>query len=73
MRYVNTLTGAVLETKSTISGANWQEVTSAGAHPVVKEETKKAEPVKEDPEDDDSDLEVGEVVVPEKPKKGRKK
>lgn len=70
MRYRNTLTGAVLETNAKISGANWQEISPAGARPAQKE-TRKAEPVPEDPDDDDSDLEVGEVPV--QPKKGRKK
>lgn len=30
MKYVNTKTGAILETKLKIIGGNWQEITSAG-------------------------------------------
>lgn len=71
MRYRNVITGAILETDCEITGANWQEVSSAGEQP-AQEETGKAEPAQEDPEDDDSDLDVGEIA-PAQPKKGRKK
>lgn len=38
MKYINTKTGIVIETKDTISGANWQEVKTETKK--VKEEVK---------------------------------